>query len=195
MMIPEDLLLSPRTRLAPFAPERVETIEEIVGDLSLPEGRLSEDALRRLVLEVASLPRLFADLVVGDPEVRWWMTLHLEERFDLRVLSWEQNQESDWHDHGGSSGAFVVTSGSLRERSRGADHVSIAERRLLVGESATFGPSHVHDVLFESGSPAVSIHAYSPPLTGLTYYDHSPLGFVARDVIPEERRRAFELAA
>jgi hypothetical protein len=60
-----------------------------------------------------------------------------------------------------------------------------------VGECGSFGTDYVHDVVFESGDPAVSIHAYSPPLSGLTFYDRTRFGFVAREFIEEERRSSF----
>jgi hypothetical protein len=145
------------------------------------------------VQAVAARSELFDDLVVDDPDHRWWMTLHEAENLDIRVLAWEHDQASDWHDHGGSSGAYIVKAGSLRERFRAGDDTSIAERVVGPGRTASFGPSHVHDVIYSSGTPAVSVHAYSPPLSGLTYYDHGPLGFVARAVVPEESRRPFEL--
>ncbi len=34
-----------------------------------------------------------------------------------------------------------------------------------------FGAHYVHDVRNISDAPAVSVHAYSPPLTTMTYYD------------------------
>ena len=40
-----------------------------------------------------------------------------------------------------------------------------------------FGPHHVHDVRNSSaGSVAVSVHAYSPPLSAMTRYDLTPGG-------------------
>jgi len=179
---------------APHLEERVAALDHILSGLNLPGGRLTEVALQRIVIAVAGRPELFDDLVVADPAHRWWLTLREADNFDLRVLSWEHDQTSDWHDHGGSAGAYVVTRGSLRERFRAADGVTVSERVAGAGKPVAFEPAHVHDVTYASGSPAVSIHAYSPPLSGLTYYDHGPLGFVAREVVPEESRRAFELA-
>jgi hypothetical protein len=40
----------------------------------------------------------------------------------------------------------------------------------------------------------VSIHAYSPPLNGLTFYDRTRFGFIAREFIEEERRSTFRSA-
>jgi hypothetical protein len=43
----------------------------------------------------------------------------------------------------------------------------------------SFGPHYVHDVRNpESGSVAVSVHAYSPPLSAMTRYDLTPGGLV-----------------
>jgi len=43
----------------------------------------------------------------------------------------------------------------------------------------SFGAHHVHDVRNSSaGSVAVSVHAYSPPLSAMTRYDLAPGGLV-----------------
>lgn len=125
---------------------------------------------------------------MDSPGQRWWLILFRSDAYEVRVLSWEFDQSSGWHDHGGSSGGFVVTRGCLFETSRGADLVSVEERQFVSGDGGGFGPEHVHDVGFVDGKPAVSIHAYSPPLTNLTLYDHTPYGFVAREVVPDDRR-------
>jgi Cysteine dioxygenase type I len=190
MMIPEAMLRAPAKGLGLSA--RASQLDDLLGQLKLTRGRLPEASLATLVLAVASRPHLFEDLVVDDPDTRWWMLLHEAENFDLRVLSWRRSQATDWHDHGGASGAYAVTRGALVERFRDVDNVSLVSRQIGVGQFATFGPSHVHDVVYGDGAPAVSIHAYSPPLTGLTVYDRTRYGFVAREVVPEERRAPFE---
>jgi hypothetical protein len=43
-------------------------------------------------------------------------------------------------------------------------------RRLRAGRGATFGLGHVHDVVNTRAEHAVSVHAYSPPLTAMSYY-------------------------
>jgi mannose-6-phosphate isomerase-like protein (cupin superfamily) len=180
--------------LAPHLEERTTELGRVLDGLGLSTGRLSQRTLGRVVAAVAARPELFVDLVVDDPDHRWWMSLHVANNFDLRVLSWERDQESNWHDHGGSSGAYVVMSGSLREWFRAVDDSSVTERIVVPGQSLSFGPSHVHDVAYGSGTPAISVHAYSPPLSALTFYDRDAFGFVAREVVPEETRRPFELA-
>lgn len=55
------------------------------------------------------------------------------------------------------------------------------------GTVRTFGPGpgYVHDVRNTSAGPAVSVHAYSPPLTEMTRYDLTPGGLAARDAETE----------
>jgi hypothetical protein len=50
----------------------------------------------------------------------------------------------------------------------------------MQGVVRSFGPHYVHDVRNSSeDSVAVSIHAYSPPLSEMTRYDLTPGGLVA----------------
>jgi 3-dehydroquinate dehydratase len=84
-----------------------------------------------------------------------------------------------------------VTSGSLLERHRASDGVSIETNVIGPGEFTSFSTDYVHDVLRESSAPVVSIHAYSPPSSALTFYDRTRFGFVAREFIEEERRSRF----
>jgi hypothetical protein len=160
-------------------------IAQLLAELGLPDSRLAEGELAQVVATIGAKPYLFADLVGHSQSSRWWMLLFRAANFEVRLLSWEHDQSSDWHDHGGSSGAFYVVDGALSERYRAEDGVAIASRRLAAGQRGAFGPSHVHDVVHAAGRPALSVHAYSPPLTGLTYYDKGAHGFVAREVVPE----------
>ena len=51
---------------------------------------------------------------------------------------------------------------------------SVDARRLPAGRSAGFPLGHVHDVGNPAPTPAVSVHAYSPPLTAMSYYAVEP---------------------
>jgi hypothetical protein len=178
----------PWTSEAP--PAEAGALRKLLETLSLGELRLSEAELDRLVTAVADRPELWEDLVVDDADERWWLVLYRTDNFDLRLMAWETEQETRWHDHGGSSGAQAVCAGSLREDYLGADHLNIETRIEGAGAHGSFGPDHVHDVSHAAGHPAVSIHAYSPPLTVLTYYEQTPFGFVAKEILPDDRRVA-----
>jgi hypothetical protein len=162
-------------------------LHEFFESINLPDGRLDAETLVRITDALALRRDLFEDLIVDGVSQRW-LQLFLTESFEVRLLVWEREQPSDWHDHGGSSGAWSVTAGELYEAFRAPDGVTVFDRHVVAGDHGSFGPEHVHDVIFEVGSPAVSIHAYSPPLNGVTIYDRTRFGFVARDFVPEERR-------
>jgi quercetin dioxygenase-like cupin family protein len=167
---------------------RVNELREFFESLRLPAGRLDTVTLEKVTNALAARPDLFEDLLVDDEVNHWWHRLFATESYEVRLLTWESEQSSDWHDHGGSSGAWTVTAGALYETYRGDDYVSVGDRHYAAGDSGSFGPGHVHDVIYESGQPAVSIHAYSPSLCGLTVYDHTRFGFVAREFKAEEQR-------
>ena len=44
------------------------------------------------------------------------------------------------------------------------------------GEVRSFGPWYIHDVINASVQPAVSVHAYSPPLTSMRRFEFGPGG-------------------
>ncbi len=84
-------------------------------------------------------------------------------------------QGTDWHDHGGSAGAFVVLSGTLTE-----EHAAVAAsavprvvptaRELITGTLRSFGRKHIHKVTNNALEPAVSLHVYSPALVEMNNY-------------------------
>jgi hypothetical protein len=164
-------------------PARALQFAEFLATLELPEGRLTLSDLERVVSSVASRPDLFEDLVVHGSD-GWSLHLFVNESYGVKIESWGGDHLVNWHDHGGSSGAFAVTSGTLVEQYRSDDFVSVECRHVKVGDLASFGADHVHDV-YRSLGPAVSVHAYSPPLTGMTHYEHSPQGFIALELVPE----------
>ena len=92
--------------------------------MHLRQDRLTPTELEYLAVQVASRPELWRDLVVDSPHRRWWLVLYRSANYEVRLLSWEIDQTSDWHDHGGASGGFSVVDGTLDERYRtnaGAD--------------------------------------------------------------------------
>lgn len=89
------------------------------------------------------------------------------------MIGWTTDQSTRLHDHGGSTGALVVTAGELSEVL--PHDGGLRERALATGEVRTFPIGSVHDVVNRGPRPATSIHVYSPPLTEMTYYDPATL--------------------
>lgn len=109
-----------------------------------------------------------------DPDRRWHRRLYRDGRVDVWLISWLPEQGTQLHDHGGSSGAFTVIEGQLSEAvhvRQGTAAGSLRERRHRTGATVGFDGRHVHDVRNLDTRPAVSVHAYSPPLTSMTFYD------------------------
>ena len=98
--------------------ERQQAITETLMDLVPRSGRLSPARLRDITLTIIGRSELWADLVVHDPDVRWYLPLARWHTCDVWLLAWERGQDTDWHDHGGSSGSFAVAEGSLVESYR-----------------------------------------------------------------------------
>ena len=118
---------------------------------------------------------------------RWWTRLHDSDDVDVWLLSWLPGQATDLHDHGASAAAFTVVQGELDEIRLSASHERIRLAR-TVGTTAWIAPGVPHDVRGAGTGPAVSIHAYSPPLTRMTYWDEDGTGVLrpSRTVLSHE---------
>ncbi|MGX9670772.1 cysteine dioxygenase [Mycobacterium sp. HM-7] len=109
---------------------------------------------------------------------RWYRRLYGDDELDLWLISWVPERSTELHDHGGSLGALTVVSGALEETRW--DGRRLRQRTLEAGDQAAFPLGWVHDVVRAGvedtavGSPVpptLSVHAYSPPLTAMSYYD------------------------
>ena len=123
----------------------------------------------------------------GVPEAeRWFTRVHGDEELDVWLISWVPGRATELHDHGGSLGALTVLSGSLNEFRW--DGRGLRRRRLDAGDQAGFPLGWVHDVVWAPWAvagpvpapastikrpvePTLSVHAYSPPLTAMSYYE------------------------
>jgi hypothetical protein len=106
-----------------------------------------------------------------DPDRRWYRQLRDDGDVDVWLIGWATGQATELHDHGRSLGAMTVVSGVLSEQRWAPHRGGIRSRPLRSGCSQGFRLGHVHDVVNVSAAPAVSVHAYSPPLTVMTYYE------------------------
>jgi rhodanese-related sulfurtransferase len=121
--------------------------------------------LAGIVSRILSEPQEWMNRVRLVHDRRWYERLEVHDDYDVWLLSWLPGQGTGFHDHGGSSGAFAVAAGSLEEQRPGEPPATLQGR-----DVRAFGPRYVHDVRNGSGAPAVSIHAYSPPLTDMNHY-------------------------
>ncbi|MET7968926.1 cysteine dioxygenase family protein [Micromonospora sp. NPDC005305] len=103
-----------------------------------------------------------------DHAQRWYARLAADAEHEVWALSWLPGQGTDLHDHGGSSGAFLVVAGALTEETVTGGR--LRPHQLAAGAGRRFGPRHVHVVTNRSGQPAASVHVYRPALRRMTRY-------------------------
>jgi rhodanese-related sulfurtransferase/predicted metal-dependent enzyme (double-stranded beta helix superfamily) len=156
---------------------------------SIAAKSLSGEVLRTTE-ELADIVSQFAssdewiDKVRLRAEQRWHERLYHAPDHDIWVISWLPGQSTGFHDHGASSGAFVVATGILEEHTPG-------ERARVIhpGKTRAFGPDYAHDVRNVSLAPAISIHAYSPPLSDMNEYELDGSRLVPREPASEKTER------
>jgi predicted metal-dependent enzyme (double-stranded beta helix superfamily) len=147
--------------------------------ITTTEGRLlTPQQLAAEVRRLTSVPAEWVTRVRLDPEGRWYEQIRVDDALELWLISWLPGQSTGFHDHGGANGAFGVVWGQLDEHVVRGAGVS-AVNPVPAGRVRSFGPRHVHDVRNSAtGSVAVSVHAYSPPLSAMTRYDLAAGGLV-----------------
>jgi rhodanese-related sulfurtransferase len=144
--------------------------------------RAQSGTVSRTPEELANIVSLIAssagwmDRVRLRADRRWYDRLYHGPDYDIWVICWLPGQSTGFHDHGASSGAFVVATGTLEEHRPG-------ERTRVIppDKPRAFGPDYTHDVRNVSLAPAISIHAYSPPLIEMNEYELDGSRLVPRE--------------
>jgi predicted metal-dependent enzyme (double-stranded beta helix superfamily) len=137
--------------------------------------RLTPAALGRLVREVAEDGQ-WREIAMFCTDERWFQRLELTANYEIWLLTWLPGQHTGFHDHGEAAGAFTVAQGSMLETLARPGSRQTRQRPALEGTVRMFGAEHLHDVANVSGVPAVSVHAYSPPLTAMRRYAMTDTG-------------------
>jgi quercetin dioxygenase-like cupin family protein len=116
---------------------------------------------------------------------RFSRQLLLTDELEVWLIHWEAGHDTGFHDHDRSGGTVVVLEGSVRE-----DRLVVggppSTRVVHAGESFGFEPSDIHRVVHVAGEPAVTIHAYSPPLQAMGAYEVSDEGRLRRTSLSAE---------
>jgi rhodanese-related sulfurtransferase/mannose-6-phosphate isomerase-like protein (cupin superfamily) len=153
---------------------RLATDKRIVqeADRAAAAPKSLSGAVSRTPEQLANIVFLFTssdgwmDKVRLRADQRWYERVYHGSDYDIWVISWLPGQSTGFHDHGASSGAFVVATGILEEHRAGE-----RTRVMHPGKPRAFGPDYTHDVRNVSLAPAISIHAYSPPLSDMNEYE------------------------
>jgi Cysteine dioxygenase type I len=143
---------------------------------------LTRAELHALVLEIARDEGAWRHLVRHDQNRRNYAEITRQEGVGIWVISWMDDHDTGFHDHDISSGAVAVVEGRLREERM---RVGGGPMELVygAGEAFDFAASDIHRMSHAGGGPAVSIHAYSPPLWRMGAYTIGADGIVSRESI------------
>ena len=151
---------------------------------------MTRDELERFAAGLAAdTPRWQPFLAAAaDEDERVYELIWDDETANAWVIRWSDDSDTGFHDHDESAAAITVVSGHVREDRLtlgGAGGGSIS-RELGPGDTFTVEPVAIHRVLHAGAGPAVTIHAYSPPLRRTGAYTVLPSGELARESHPFE---------
>jgi mannose-6-phosphate isomerase-like protein (cupin superfamily) len=141
---------------------------------------LSLDELRGFATALAQSPERWRHLVRHVDDARVYEQIWDDEDVNAWVICWSEDQDTGFHDHDDSAAAITVISGCVRE-----DRLTLGSeprsRELGAGSTFTVDPVAIHRVLHAGRVPAVTIHAYSPPLRRTGAYRIGPDGALERE--------------
>jgi quercetin dioxygenase-like cupin family protein len=116
-----------------------------------------------------NVPQLWIDLVKHDTRQRHYEELLSDEHLTAWLICWMDDHDTGFHDHDASAGAVAVVSGAVREERLTIDG-PVHQRTVDAGDSFHFAAADIHRVRHAGNDPAVTLHAYSPPLLRMGAY-------------------------
>jgi predicted metal-dependent enzyme (double-stranded beta helix superfamily) len=148
--------------------------------IARPHGRdLERPELEDVVAHLAARPDLWGHLVRHDPGERVYEELVRDNHLAVWLICWMDDHDTGFHDHDRSAGAVAVARGAVTE-----DRLLLgrppASRTFGAGAAFSFAASDIHRVRHGGAGPAVSIHAYSPPLWRMGAYEIAAGGELRR---------------
>ena len=117
--------------------------------------------LSSLTRSIAARPELWRPLVRFQESGRWWTRLDAPAGVDVWLITWLPSQGTELHDHGDSSAAFTVVSGTITEIRPTADG-ALVPQSLATGRTQTVDAGDLHDVL-RSGRGGDAPHGSTAP--------------------------------
>jgi mannose-6-phosphate isomerase-like protein (cupin superfamily) len=138
--------------------------------------------LEAFVQKLVNEPERWQRLVEHDPDRRTYGLIWDDADVNAWVLCWSsRDHDTGFHDHDVSAAAITVIQGRVREDRLRADGSS-REIVYRAGSSFTVPADAIHRVMHAGDGPAVTIHAYSPPLRRQGAYSLGEDGILQRHV-------------
>jgi mannose-6-phosphate isomerase-like protein (cupin superfamily) len=143
---------------------------------------LTTEQLQRFAARLSAAPGRWRHLVRHADDIRVYEQIWDDEDVNAWLICWSEDQDTGFHDHDDSAAAISVVAGSVRE-----DRLTLGSeprsRELGPGTTFTVPPVAIHRVLHAGRGPAVTIHAYSPPLRRTGVYRVGPHGELEREAL------------
>lgn len=153
---------------------------------------MSRRPLEQFTAELAAQPELWKHLV-RHGDARAYGQIWDAEDVNAWVICWGEGHDTGFHDHDDSAAAIYVVEGCVREE-RLRLGVTPEARVLRPGRSFFVPAPAIHRVLHVGAVPAVTLHAYSPPLRRTGTYSIAADGGLERAAQPYEQELGAELA-
>lgn len=130
---------------------------------------LSPAELSTLVDELGADPSRWRDRVRHEPGAdRVCVELRRDDTVEVWLICWLPGHDTGFHDHDDCAAAITVVEGAVREERLSLSGAIGATYR--PGDTVTVPARAIHRVRHAGEAPAVTIHAYSPPLCEMGAY-------------------------
>lgn len=156
-----------------------------------PGALLGAADLERFAGERARSPGLH--LPAGGLGERTYALIWADEHVNAWAIRWSGDADTGFHDHDGSAAGIVVIEGAVVEERLSLDGPPLA-RRFRAGQSFHMPATAIHRVRHGGGGEALTVHAYSPPLSVQGVYRAGEGGVLERDTVPYTEELRGELA-
>jgi mannose-6-phosphate isomerase-like protein (cupin superfamily) len=141
--------------------------------------------LEQFAVNLAAATDRWHHLVRHADDARVYAQIWDDDDVNAWVICWSEDQDTGFHDHDESAAAIAVVSGQVREDRLRLNGAPIS-REIGPGTTFTLPPVAIHRVLHAGNQPAVTIHAYSPPLQRTGAYRVGDDGELQRESQPFE---------
>jgi predicted metal-dependent enzyme (double-stranded beta helix superfamily) len=147
---------------------------------------LTPEQLEQFVARLAGEPQRWRHLVRHERDVRVYEQIFGDERLNAWLICWSDEQDTGFHDHDESAGAIAVLHGRVRDE-RLAIGSPPQVREFAAPQRFNIPPNAIHRVVHAGEEPAITLHAYSPPLIRMGAYRIGSHGELEREALSCEQ--------
>jgi hypothetical protein len=173
--------------------ERLLAEPEPVSDVD-SGSHLSVEQLERFAAALAADPARWRNLVRHRSDARVYEQIFSDERVNAWLICWSDGHDTGFHDHDESAGGVAVVAGRVRDERLALGGPPVV-RECSAGECFNVPATAIHRVLHDGAQPAITIHAYSPPLTRMGAYRIGHHGQLEREALSHEQELRAEAVA